>query len=44
MFGLICLYPNKEKEKETQNKIKKYKKKENKIKPSSLLTTLTYIY
>ena len=28
MFCLLCLYPNKEKKKETQNKIKKHKRKE----------------
>ena len=34
-FCLLCLYPNKEKEKEIQNKIK-----ENRIKLSLLFTTL----
>ena len=38
-FCLLYLYPNKEKEKETQNKIKEHKK--NRIKPSPLFTTLT---
>jgi len=37
-FGLLCLCPNKEKKKETQNKIKKYKR--NRIKPSPSFATL----
>ena len=36
IFCLLCLCPNKKKEKETQNKIK-----ENRIKPSPSFTTLT---
>ena len=41
MFGLLHLCPNKEKRKKTQNKIKEYKR--NRIKPSLLFTTLTYV-
>jgi len=39
-FCLLHLYSNKEKEKETPNKITE-REKENRIKPSPLFTTLT---